>query len=252
MVCENMIIAVSGKGGVGKTVFSAMTIKYLTSIGKKLLAVDADPDANLAEALGVGVENTIGGIREELQKTQHKIPGGISKEAYLQRKIQEIISEHKGFDLLVMGRAEGQGCYCWVNNILRENIDKLSANYDYTIIDCEAGLEHLSRRTTKDVDLMIIVMDQSRLALSTAKRIKVLAKEVGINFKRIGAVINRGDNEIFTKELKKEGIEVLGSMPEDKEITRIYSEGKAIMGIGDNAMAYSATQDIWSILARVK
>ena len=103
-----MIIAVSGKGGVGKTVFSALTIKYLTSMGKKVLAVDADPDANLAEALGVECENSIGGIREELQRTQHKIPAGLTKESYLQRRILEIISEHKGFDLLVMGRAEGQ------------------------------------------------------------------------------------------------------------------------------------------------
>jgi len=222
-----------------------LTIKYLTSKGKKVLAVDADPDANLAEALGVEVENSIGGIREELQKIQHKIPGGLTKEAFLQRKIQEIISEHKGFDLLVMGRAEGQGCYCWVNNILRENIDKLSANYDFTIIDCEAGLEHLSRRTTKDVDIMFVVLDQSRLSLNTALRIKELAKEVDINFKKLFIVQNKGQNKNFEKEAGKEGIKVIGVLPEDNEIVRLYSEGKAITGISEKANAYYSVKQVW-------
>jgi len=240
-----MIIAVSGKGGVGKTVFSALTIKYLTSIGKKVLAVDADPDANLAEALGVERENSIGDIREELQRTQHKIPGGLTKEAFLQRRIHEIISEHKGFDLLVMGRAEGQGCYCWVNNILRENIDRLSANYDYTIIDCEAGLEHLSRRTTKDVDIMFVVLDQSKLSLNTALRIKGLAKEVDINFKKLFLVQNKGQNKNFEKEAEKAGIKVIGILPEDKEIMRLYSEGKAIIGIDKKAGAFEGVKGIW-------
>ena len=168
-----MIIAVSGKGGTGKTLVSSLLIKILSETGKDVLAIDADPDSNLPEALGVEVVKTVGDIREELKQetAEGKIPAGMNKWDILDYKIMESVVESPEFDLVVMGRPEGSGCYCAVNNMLRKIIETLSSNYDFIIIDTEAGLEHLSRRTTQNVNVMLIVTDISKRGFLTAQRI---------------------------------------------------------------------------------
>ena len=189
-----MIIAVSGKGGTGKTLLSSLLIKALSETGKDILAIDADPDSNLPEALGVEVLKTVGDVREELKMDTAKgtYPRIMNKWDILDYKIMESVVETPEFDLLVMGRPEGSGCYCAVNNMLRKIIETLSANYDYIVIDTEAGLEHLSRRTTQNVDIMLVVTDKSKRGILTAQRIGELSNELDINFKKMfHLVVNR-------------------------------------------------------------
>ena len=177
-----MIIAVSGKGGTGKTLVSSILVKLLSKTGKDLLVIDADPDSNMPETLGVDIEKTVGDVREDLKKDigEGNIPTGMNKWDILDYKIMESIIETPDFDLLMMGRPEGSGCYCAVNNMLRKIIENVSSNYDYIIIDTEAGLEHLSRRTTQNVDTMLVVSDSSRRGLQTASRVGKLANELDI------------------------------------------------------------------------
>ena len=162
------VLSVSGKGGTGKTLIAALLIREILALCEDacVLAVDADADANLADALGVSFFKTVGDIREEILEEKHR--EFFDLRTRFEAEIASILVEERGFDLLVMGRPEGPGCYCPVNHILRKAIDTLSQNYDYTVIDCEAGLEHLSRRTTQNVDLMIVVLDETMKSIKTA------------------------------------------------------------------------------------
>jgi len=217
----NLVIAVSGKGGVGKTTITALMIKILSEEKnqRSILAIDANPDSNLPDVLGISVSKTVGMVTGNLKKAIEKaeIPIGMTKEGILETRIFEILKETPNFDLLVMGRGEGEGCYCPVNAFLTRIIDTLSKNYDLTIMDMVAGLEHLSRRTDRDVDIMITVTDPSFMGLQTAKRIKELAKEVHIKFKKIYLIGNRFSPEIentLREEAEKLGIELAGIIPE--------------------------------------
>ncbi|MGL6297699.1 MAG: AAA family ATPase, partial [Methanobacteriaceae archaeon] len=158
-----MIIAVSGKGGTGKTMFSSILVKILAKAGKNLLVIDADPDSNMPDTLGINVDSSVGDVREQLKKdtAAGNISPGTNKWDILDYKVMESIIETQDFDLLMMGRPEGSGCYCAVNTMLRKIIENISSNYDYIVIDTEAGLEHLSRRTTQNVDCMIVISDTS-------------------------------------------------------------------------------------------
>jgi len=243
------IIAVSGKGGTGKTMFSTLLVKALSKRSKNLLVIDADPDSNLPETLGVKVGKTIGDIREELKKLieEDKLPPGISKQEYLMGKIYEIIVETDNYDLLVMGRPEGSGCYCSVNNWLRQIIDNLSTYYDYVVIDTEAGLEHLSRRTTQNVDTMIVVTDPSKRGIGTAERIKKLAEDLDIKFKNIYVVANKVDEktaEIVEKYAREYGLNLIAKLPYSEEIAQYDLLGIPLFNVNENNPVYREVENI--------
>jgi CO dehydrogenase maturation factor len=235
-----MIIAVTGKGGVGKTLLSSLIIRNLTKSGKNILAIDADPDSNLPEALGVEVTKTVGDAREELKKEVKSGNTSPQMDVWntLDYKIMESIIETPEFDLLVMGRPEGSGCYCAVNNMLRKIIETVSSNYDIVVIDTEAGLEHLSRRTTQNVDTLLVVTDSSKRGILTANRIKELAKELDISFKNLYLVLNRikPENEENVRETVKDfGLDIIGIIYDD-ELTAGYDmEGKPLFELPDDS-----------------
>lgn len=215
--------AVSGKGGTGKTVFSALLIRELVKRGT-VLAIDADADSNLPEVLGADVYGTVGGIREELLREKNTLPPEYTKDVWLEGKTYEILSENKGFDLLVMGRPEGPECYCMVNNLLRRIIDILSQNYEYTVIDSEAGLEHISRRTTIGVQDMIIMVDGSQQSLNTAVRIRNLSEELEARFDHLYVVVTRTLNPDMNR-IEETGLQVLGCIPYDPDIEKACNTG---------------------------
>ncbi len=234
-----MNIAVSGKGGVWKTMLSSLLVKVFSDENTNLLAVDADPDSNLPETLGIQVEKTIGDLREQILESRDRSPGSTLQDV-LEYHVMDAIEETDKFDLLEMGRPEGAGCYCAVNHILRAIIDKWSKGYDTVIIDTEAGLEHLSRRTTQDVDIMIVVTDTSKRGIETAKRIKALANDLDISFKKLYVVINRADkrmSEGIKKELENSGLAVIGSIPEDKNVLEFDYDGRPLTELPDDSPA---------------
>lgn len=187
-------IAIAGKGGVGKTTLSALAVMHLHALsGEVVLAVDADPNSNLGAKLGVDPGRTLGNIREEMMSLGEEPPRGMSKQEYIDYQIRLALKEGEGFDLLTMGRPEGPGCYCYVNNMLRSMVDALSEKYEYIVIDNEAGLEHLSRRTTRSPDLLLVVCDTSKASLDAAKRISRLADEMKIGARRKALVFNMLD-----------------------------------------------------------
>ncbi|BDZ69495.1 AAA family ATPase [Methanobacterium petrolearium] len=246
-----MIIAVSGKGGTGKTLVSSLLIKSLKDTEKDILAIDADPDSNLPEALGVDVHKTVGDVREDLKEdtTKGRIPAGMNKWDILDYKIMESIIETPNFDLLVMGRPEGSGCYCAVNNMLRRIIENLSSNYDVIVIDAEAGLEHLSRRTTQNVDVMLVVTDKSKRGILTAQRIGQLADELDIKFQDLYLVLNRvnpeNEDEIVQK-VRETGLDMVGIIHEDDEVTQFDIEGRPLVELPDESYTVKAVSGILS------
>ncbi len=246
------VIAVAGKGGTGKTAISALLIRELKeSVDGDgddicILAVDADADSNLPDALGISYNKSVGDIREELlEEKQQDV--ALDLRAEFEGKIAEIIEEEKYFDLLVMGRPEGPGCYCPVNHILRMVIDTLARNYDYTVIDCEAGLEHLSRRTTMDVDVMIAVLDTTLKSIKTALRLKEIAAEIDVDVQRIFTIANKipaGAEGRVRAEAEKYGIEIEDIIPFDRLVEEYDFSGKPIIDLPDSAPSVIAVKRI--------
>lgn len=243
-----LVVSVSGKGGVGKTAVTALLLKLLMGRGS-ILAVDADPATNLPDVLGVRVEKTVGMVVDELKERIQRgdLASMVSKEGILEAWIYEILVETEGFDLLAMGRTEGEGCYCSVNYMLARIVDSLSRNYDYTLMDMEAGLEHLSRRTDRSVDLMLIVTDPSKMGLETARRIKELAEEVHIEVKRI-ALIGNNIPEDLNRRLEEEasriGLEYIGSIPPDPKIMEYNVQGIPLLELPMESISLKALQVI--------
>lgn len=187
-------VAVAGKGGVGKTTFSALAVRHLHETTREVvLAVDADPNSNLAGKLGTEPGRTLGSIREELMSLGEEPPPGMSKPEYIDYQVKLALKEGDGFDLVTMGRQEGPGCYCFVNNLLRNVVDSLSAKYQYVVVDNEAGMEHLSRRTTRATDVLFVISDASKASLDAASRIASLADEMGIKVGNKALVRNLAD-----------------------------------------------------------
>ena len=220
-------IAVSGKGGTGKTTLAGMILRFLLDQRKgPILAVDADSNANLHEVLGVEVRSTIGEARELMKKD---VPTGMTKDIWFEYKVQESLVESKGFDLIVMGRPEGPGCYCAANTLARKCIDLLTGNYRYIIIDNEAGMEHFSRLTTRDVDLLFIVSDPTRRGIMTAARIRDLIHQLDLRILRDVLVINRvqvePDPNVF-KEAENQHLELAGMIPVDELVYQYDLEGR--------------------------
>jgi CO dehydrogenase maturation factor len=236
-------IAVSGKGGSGKTTVAALIVKHLLLHGNgPVFAVDADPNSNLADQLDVPEYGTVGDIREELLANKDALPAGMSKPDYIRYRIQETVTESRGFDLLNMGRPEGPGCYCYVNSLLREYIDGRGKNYPYVVIDNEAGMEHLSRRTTRDIDLLLVVSDITPVSLTAALRIGALARSLDSRIRVIGALINRAEEapEAVSMKLQQGGMALFGALPDDPEIMARAREGKPLLAMGESSRAYMA------------
>lgn len=240
-------IAVSGKGGSGKTTVAALVVKYLLVRGDgPVFAVDADPNSNLADQLGVQEYGTVGNIREELSASRDLLPAGMSKPDFIRYRIQETVTESRGFDLLNMGRPEGPGCYCYVNSLLRDYLDGRGTSYRYVVIDNEAGMEHLSRRTTRDVDLLLVVSDATPVSLTAAVRISALARSLDLRIRATGALINRADTvpPAVMARIQDGGLPFLGAIPEDSEIKERAMEGVPLLGIGEGSVAYRALSRI--------
>ncbi len=240
-------IAFAGKGGTGKTSLAGLTIKYLVSKRQgPVLAVDADSNACLNEALGVEIHATIGKLREEsLQAVRGggERPGGMSMEQLFDYQVQQSIIEARNFELMVMGRPEGPGCYCAANNIIRKYTDILSDKYPYVVIDNEAGMEHLSRRTTHKIDVLIIVSDPTLKGILTAKRINELVDELQLDVGKRVLIINRvvGDEgEDLKKRAEAYNIDVAGLVPQDEMVFRFDLEGKPVFDLPAGSISVTA------------
>ena len=235
------VIAMAGKGGTGKTTIAALIVRIIKE--KKLgsiLAIDADPNSNFAEALGIESKETIGQILDDISAHPEKVPAGMSKDRFIEYQVQTLVREGDGFDVLTMGRPEGPGCYCYVNNALRNVMDKLIKDYQYVIIDNEAGLEHLSRRTTRSADSLVIISDASVVGLKAAKRISDLVKELKIKTKNDFLIINCYDKDVEKEKIKDLKLDYLGFIPVDGGIERISMNGSSLMDLKDDAASISA------------
>jgi len=249
-------IALAGKGGVGKTTVAGMIIKYLAQnkIGP-ILAIDADPSSNLNMVLGLELDWTVGDIREDMLAQVKQslmgsgaamgaLPGGISKHDYLDHQIRSSLAEGQAFDLIAMGRGEGTGCYCAVNHNLREVIDSISKNYRYVVIDNEAGMEHLSRRTTRDVQHLIIVSDPTQRGINAASRIASFRDELDIDIENAYLVINRIPSDIppALKAYIQENLDIplLGIIPTDTTLMDYEFSGRPLVELGDQSPVYQS------------
>jgi len=241
-------IALAGKGGTGKTTTAALMVRALREMGaRSVLAVDADPNACLHEALGTEVERSVGQITEEMLENPESNPGGMSKDAWLELNIQRFVVEESGYDLLSMGRPEGSGCYCYANNLVRGCIDDLQRSYEYVVMDNEAGLEHLSRRTTRDVDLLLIVSDPSVRGIRTAGTLNQLADELKIAVGARYLLVNRGTEPLDPALLvaaEATGVPLLGVVPGDEGVTRADLAGGGVFDLPDDSVALSAVRSL--------
>ena len=247
------IIAVAGKGGVGKTTLTGLLIQYLCESGKKpVLAVDADANANLNEVLGVGIECTLGELREEIERagvdSRYQIPVGMTKQAYLEARLADAITEEDDYDLMVMGRTQGQGCYCFVNGLVQTQIQKLQSNYPYVVVDNEVGMEHISRGLIPTMEIAILVSDCSRRGVQAAGRIAALMKELNFKPKTVGLIVNRapeGKLDAGTmEEVEKQGLTLLGVVPQDQDVYQYDCDGKPIVRLPKDSPVRSALHDI--------
>jgi CO dehydrogenase maturation factor len=239
-------IAISGKGGTGKTTFAGMVIRHLLDKGRgPILAVDADSNSNLNEVLGVSLRSTIGQAREFMKKD---VPVGMTKDVWFDYKVQEALVEAKGFDLIAMGRPEGPGCYCAANTLARKCLDLLTGNYRYIVIDNEAGMEHFSRLTTRDVDLLFIISDASRRGILTASRIRDLIHELDLHINNEIVVINRVQGQLdpqIPEEINKEHLTFGGVIPMDEEVYQYDLEGKPTFQLPVESKAVQAARRIF-------
>jgi len=234
-------IAIAGKGGTGKTTISSLIIRNL--IAKKngsVLALDADPNSNLNELLGIEITSTVGQMVESFKKDGAKLSSGLYKDQMVEMNIHKSVIEGNGFDLLVMGRGEGPGCYCAANNLFKKYIDMLQESYKYIVMDNEAGMEHLSRKTTNDVDYLLIVSDPSPRGILTASRLRDLAKELSIRAKQAYLVLNRVDGPIDERLLeiiKKYDLEMIASINSDFDLTETELAGRNIFDLNPKSSA---------------
>lgn len=244
------VIAFAGKGGVGKTTVASLVIRYLSNNGKTpVLAVDADPNSNLGETMGLEVTSTIGDIRENYMKDPQGIPSGMDKVNYLETLVEQALIEKPAFDLLVMGRQEGQGCYCMVNNILNSFTDKLTTNYKYMVVDNEAGMEHLSRRTSGKVDILFLVTDYSLRGLRALRRIHGMLDSLKLDIKDLGIVVTRAPEKLsdaFLAEVAEIGVPIVGKIPDDPALLDYDMEKRSLLELPDTSPAVVAIDQLMS------
>ena len=251
------VIAVAGKGGVGKTTLCGLLIQQLCEEKKgPILAVDADANSNLNEVLGVEAEMTIGDIRENIARADladpSPIPSGMTKQEYAEYMFNSALIEDKDFDMLVMGRTQGKGCYCYVNGVLSSLIAKLSDNYRYVVVDNEAGLEHISRGVLPAVDTILLVSDCSRRGIQAVGRISEMITELNLNPKSVGLIVNRAPggvlNDGVKEEIAKYGLKLIGVVPHDDMVYEYDAEGKPSVTLPEEAPVKQAMRAIFDKL----
>ncbi len=252
-------IALAGKGGVGKTTVAAMVVKYLAATqDEAILAIDADPSSNLNMVLGLDLEWTVGDIREEMLAqvkaslgaggaAMGSLPGGLSKRDHLDFEIRSSVAEGTRFDLIAMGRGEGPGCYCAVNHNLREVIDSIGGGYGYVVVDNEAGMEHLSRRTTRDVQHLLVVSDPTLRGLAAAERIASIRDDLDISIDNTYLIVNRLVGEIpeaLQMPIARVGLPLLGTIPEMPGMAEFEYSGRPLVEMDDTSPVYAAMADM--------
>ena len=244
-------IAVAGKGGVGKTTTCGMLIDYLCK--KKngpVLVVDADANSNLNEVLGVEVETSLGQIREEMAQAELKgtIPSGMTKADYAEMKFSQALIEDDDFDMLVMGRTQGKGCYCYVNGVLKAQVDKYAKNYSYIVMDNEAGLEHVARGTLPHVDTMLLISDCSRRGIQAVARLAEMVNDMELNPGQMGLIVNRAPGGVLDEgvkaEIEKHGLTLFGVLPQDDEVYRCDCNGEPSSKLPDSDGMKSALKKV--------
>jgi CO dehydrogenase maturation factor len=247
-------LAISGKGGTGKSTIAALIIRWLKENGaKSILAVDADSNVNLNDLLGIKITETIGAIREEMRDSVSSLPGSMTKQEFLEYKIHASLVENPTFDLIAMGRPEGPGCYCYANNLLREILKTLSSNYQYVVIDNEAGMEHLSRRTTQKINYLVIISDPSVRGIQAAGKISRLIRELDTRVGKKLLILNRLKQEIpasLKEIIEKEGLDLFSSIPEDDTLLQMDQAGKPIWHVPDETPAYQAIHQLMTRLMK--
>ncbi|MBW2251396.1 MAG: AAA family ATPase [Deltaproteobacteria bacterium] len=240
-------IALAGKGGAGKTTVAGLLVKYLVKTGKTpILAVDADSNANFNEVLGLEFKQTLGNAREEMKKGI--VPGGMTKDVFMSMKLEQAIVESKGYDLIVMGQPEGAGCYCAANTLLTGFLERLTDNYPYIVMDNEAGMEHISRLTTSNVDILLVVSDTSRRGIQAAVRINKLAKDLNIGVVKSYLIINQTKNgipEAVSNILNDEDLELVGMIPMDNTIYDYDLNGQPTIEMPENIKSVEAAFEIF-------
>ena len=247
------IIAFAGKGGVGKTTVASLVIRHLSVSGKApILGVDADPNSNLGETLGLDVPTTVGDIRETFMRDPQGLPSGMDKAIYLETLVEQALIEKPAFDLLVMGRQEGQGCYCMVNNILNNFTDRLATNYKYMVVDNEAGMEHLSRRTSGKVDMLYLVTDYSLRGLRALARIHEMLDGLKLKVEELGIVVTRAPEQlgdVFMAEVEEIGIPVVATIPNDPALLDFDMEKRSLLDLPDDALSVVAIDKMMAATA---
>jgi len=237
----SMTIAIAGKGGTGKTTVSAMLIRALIERGMApLLAVDADPNANLGDTLGLGTDTSIGELQAETLTKINDLPAGVPLSRHLEYELHQAIAEGEGFDLLAMGHGEGPGCYCAVNHILRRYLETLRSSYRCTVLDNEAGMEHLSRRVSHGIDVLLIVSDANPAALRAASRITKMADDLELHIGRRFLVLNNLRGELPQRardEIENIGLDVIGRIPFDEQVIEVNLSGRPISALPAKAAA---------------
>ena len=240
-------IALAGKGGTGKTTMAGLLIKYLVKKNRTpILAVDADCNSNLNEVLGLEIKDTLGNAREEMKKGV--VPGGMTKDIFMEMKLEEAMVEAPGYDLIVMGQPEGAGCYCAANTLLAGFMDRLADNYPFIVMDNEAGMEHISRLTTKNVDILLLITDPSRRGLQAAIRIDDLAGRLNIGVGKSYVVINQAKEAPSEKALEmihEGGLELAGTVPEDRTIYDFDFNGQPTIEMPDDSVSVQASFEIF-------
>jgi CO dehydrogenase maturation factor len=246
-------VAFAGKGGVGKTTTCGLFINHLAGAGKgPILAVDADPNSNLNEVLGVDIELTLGDLREEIARAEmadpSPIPIGMSKQEYATYKFGDALVEEDNFDMLVMGRTQSKGCYCFVNDILREQIRKYYLNYAYMVVDNEAGLEHISRGVLPPVDLILLVSDCSRRGIQAVGRIAAMIRDLDLKAKETLLIVNRAPegtlNDGIKTEIERQNLKLLGVLPQDDLVYQYDAEGKPLIALPNDAPVKAALEPL--------
>ncbi|MBN1215904.1 MAG: AAA family ATPase [Candidatus Lokiarchaeota archaeon] len=257
---NSRIISFSGKGGVGKSTLLVLFLKYLIDSKKfkNILVIDADPDANIGDLIGreINFNQTVGGKMTDLKKKilRREFPPNMPKNSIIESEIFDTLLEMDNFDLLEMGRSEGEGCYCSVNNVVKNVIDTLSQNYDITIIDSPAGLEHFSRKMSRDVEELVIITDPSKMSIHTIKRILEITNEVNLNFKNIFVIANRFPEHLkdfLSNEINKMNIKnltLLGIVPNDNNINEINISGKNLLDLSNDNQTYQILKKIYNKL----
>jgi len=248
-------IALAGKGGTGKTTVAALLIRYLIETGEEpILAIDADPSSNLHLVLGLDIERTVGDIREEMRAiTESKattvaaMPGGMSKHEYLDYQVQLSLAEGPQIDLLAMGRPEGPGCYCAANQMLRVILDQVTERYPYVVVDNEAGMEHLSRRTTRDVGPLLLVTDPTQRGLLAAERMAAMVPALEIGVEHVYLIVNRVRGDLappLAEAIEANGLSLIGTVPEDETMAEFEFSGRPLIELPASTPVYRAISDI--------